>query len=186
MTIFQLDFQLASEEGDTGTFIPNGEWALLGKMTECSNTEIPKTVKLPRKSFSFRNIMFQWMQLFFQPFLTNIFSLMQLPAHRYRPHCLRINTLGNSKCTIKEIYFQFPQKASRFITKDSFCKVSKASMSLQMFWWWFYLVRHGRPGWISLFYHLTIGQMLTKSWDYCVMEFFALVLKTSSCDSKQK
>ena len=26
----QLDFQLASEEGDTGSFIPNGEWALLG------------------------------------------------------------------------------------------------------------------------------------------------------------
>ena len=27
----QLDFQLASEEGDTGSFIPNGEWALLGR-----------------------------------------------------------------------------------------------------------------------------------------------------------
>jgi len=27
---FKLDFQLASEEGDMSTFIPNGEWALLG------------------------------------------------------------------------------------------------------------------------------------------------------------
>ena len=29
--LFQLDFQLSSPEGDIGTFIPNGEWALLGK-----------------------------------------------------------------------------------------------------------------------------------------------------------
>merc|ERR1719422_2874142 len=27
---FKLDFQLASEEGDTASFIPNGEWSLLG------------------------------------------------------------------------------------------------------------------------------------------------------------
>ena len=26
----KVDFQLQSEEGDTGTFIANGEWALLG------------------------------------------------------------------------------------------------------------------------------------------------------------
>ena len=28
---FQVDFKLQSEEGDTATFIENGEWALLGK-----------------------------------------------------------------------------------------------------------------------------------------------------------
>ena len=28
---FQLDFQLAAEGGDLATFIPNGEWALLGE-----------------------------------------------------------------------------------------------------------------------------------------------------------
>ena len=28
--IIKVDFQLQSEEGDTGTFIANGEWALLG------------------------------------------------------------------------------------------------------------------------------------------------------------
>ena len=27
---FQVDFKLQSEEGDTATFIENGEWALLG------------------------------------------------------------------------------------------------------------------------------------------------------------
>ena len=27
---FQVDFQLKDNEGDTGTFIANGEWALLG------------------------------------------------------------------------------------------------------------------------------------------------------------
>lgn len=27
---FQVDFQLKDDEGDTGTFIANGEWALLG------------------------------------------------------------------------------------------------------------------------------------------------------------
>ena len=36
----QLDFQLASEEGDTGSFIPNGEWALLGN--ELPNNSIVK------------------------------------------------------------------------------------------------------------------------------------------------
>ena len=30
--MFQLDFQLANEDGgDTASFIPNGEWALLGE-----------------------------------------------------------------------------------------------------------------------------------------------------------
>ena len=27
---YQVNFQLQNEEGDTGTFIANGEWALLG------------------------------------------------------------------------------------------------------------------------------------------------------------
>ena len=30
MLLLQLDFQLAAEEGDIASFIPNGEWALLG------------------------------------------------------------------------------------------------------------------------------------------------------------
>lgn len=30
--IIKVDFQLQSEEGDTGTFIANGEWALLGML----------------------------------------------------------------------------------------------------------------------------------------------------------
>ena len=29
--MFQLDFQLKEEVGDTGTYVMNGEWALLGK-----------------------------------------------------------------------------------------------------------------------------------------------------------
>ena len=29
--LFQLDFQLKDKEGDSSSFIPNGEWALLGK-----------------------------------------------------------------------------------------------------------------------------------------------------------
>ena len=28
---FQVDFKLQSEEGDTATFIENGEWALMGR-----------------------------------------------------------------------------------------------------------------------------------------------------------
>ena len=28
--MFQLDFQLKEEVGDTGTYVMNGEWALLG------------------------------------------------------------------------------------------------------------------------------------------------------------
>ena len=28
----QLDLQLAGEEGDTASFIPNGEWSLLGEI----------------------------------------------------------------------------------------------------------------------------------------------------------
>ena len=28
---FQLDLQLAADEGDTASFIPNGEWSLLGE-----------------------------------------------------------------------------------------------------------------------------------------------------------
>ena len=29
--LLQVDFKLQSEEGDTATFIENGEWALIGK-----------------------------------------------------------------------------------------------------------------------------------------------------------
>ena len=32
LSLFQLDFQLKFKEGDTATFIPNGEWALLGQI----------------------------------------------------------------------------------------------------------------------------------------------------------
>ena len=42
----QLDFQLASEEGDTGSFIPNGEWALLGN--ELPNNSIVTLAFLPK------------------------------------------------------------------------------------------------------------------------------------------
>ena len=31
VVLVKVDFQLQSEEGDTGTFIANGEWALLGR-----------------------------------------------------------------------------------------------------------------------------------------------------------
>ena len=29
--LLQLDFQLAADAGDTASFIPNGEWALMGE-----------------------------------------------------------------------------------------------------------------------------------------------------------
>ena len=40
MLLLQLDFQLAAEEGDIASFIPNGEWALLGgqRFLEVSRT----------------------------------------------------------------------------------------------------------------------------------------------------
>ena len=38
----QVDFQLKDDEGDTGTFIANGEWALLGmKMQKSSSIVCP-------------------------------------------------------------------------------------------------------------------------------------------------
>ena len=35
--IFQVDFQLLNEKGETSSFIANGEWALLGKMYSLYN-----------------------------------------------------------------------------------------------------------------------------------------------------
>ena len=33
----QLDFQLAADAGDTASFIPNGEWALMGELAKRIN-----------------------------------------------------------------------------------------------------------------------------------------------------
>ena len=33
----QLDFQLAADAGDTASFIPNGEWALMGELAHMIN-----------------------------------------------------------------------------------------------------------------------------------------------------
>ena len=35
--IFQVDFQLLNEKGETSSFIANGEWALLGKIYSLYN-----------------------------------------------------------------------------------------------------------------------------------------------------
>ena len=43
--MLQLDFQLASEEGDMSTFIPNGEWALLGRNNSHLKIEILKILQ---------------------------------------------------------------------------------------------------------------------------------------------
>ena len=41
----QVDFQLKDDEGDTGTFIANGEWALLGmKMHRFVNSIVCPTI----------------------------------------------------------------------------------------------------------------------------------------------
>lgn len=44
--MFQLDFQLKEEVGDTGTYVMNGEWALLGKKTQV--VLVPKPTNGPR------------------------------------------------------------------------------------------------------------------------------------------
>ena len=37
--MFQLDFQLKEEVGDTGTYVMNGEWALLGKTNQPTSNQ---------------------------------------------------------------------------------------------------------------------------------------------------
>ena len=46
--MFQLDFQLKEEVGDTGTYVMNGEWALLGKTIRPQH---PQTVRETTSTF---------------------------------------------------------------------------------------------------------------------------------------
>ena len=48
--MFQLDFQLKEEVGDTGTYVMNGEWALLGNQpTNQSQTTQKRSERQPQQ-----------------------------------------------------------------------------------------------------------------------------------------
>ena len=51
--MFQLDFQLKEEVGDTGTYVMNGEWALLGN-SQPTSTQNPKRSERQPQLISFR------------------------------------------------------------------------------------------------------------------------------------